>query len=148
MASVTSGVYPVYNNIFKIGKNGLASTAADMVTIADCENFSVSIDSNIEEWTPMDLGGARRALKTGYGITISISGKRNVGDEGNNYVATNLLANGQQSESKFEWEMPNGDKLAFNAVINITSCGGDSTAVDVLEFDLISNGEVTYTPAA
>jgi hypothetical protein len=148
MASVTSGVYPVYNNIFKVGKNGLASTTSDMVTIADCETFSVSNDTNIEEWTPMNLGGDRRALKTGRGFTISISGKRNVGDEGNDYIASTVWVTGQQSETKFEWEMPNGDKVSFNAVINVTSLGGDSTAVDVLEFDLISNGEIVYTPAA
>ena len=41
MATVTSGVYPVFNNVFKIGTKGRSSTAEDMKTIADCETFSL-----------------------------------------------------------------------------------------------------------
>ena len=53
MATVTSGVYPVFNNVFKIGTKGRSSAAEDMKTIADCETFSLSMDNNVEEWTPM-----------------------------------------------------------------------------------------------
>ena len=48
MANVTSGVYPVFDNVFKIGTKGVDSADADMKTIADCETFSLSMDNNVE----------------------------------------------------------------------------------------------------
>lgn len=143
-----TGVYPVFNNVFKIGKRGKASVApTDMVTIADLETFSVSIDNTIEEWTPMTTNGYVRRLQTGKGFSISLSGKRNVGDEGNDYVAGLMFKTGQDVETKFEWTMPSGTKVAFDCIVNISTAGGDSTAVDALEFEVMSNGEPTVTPA-
>ena len=73
----TTGVYPVHENQFKIDKTGGdGSTESNLVTIADMESFSVSIDGNIEEWKPFDQKGWTRRLLTGKSITISISGKR------------------------------------------------------------------------
>lgn len=78
-----TGVYPVYENQFKIDKaGGDGSTADNLVGIADMESFSVSIDGNVEEWKPFEAEGWTRRLMTGKSITISISGKRNVGDAG------------------------------------------------------------------
>ena len=39
-----TGVYPVFKNKFKIG-----DSAENVNTIAEMENFSVSIDGNVEE---------------------------------------------------------------------------------------------------
>ena len=38
---------------------------------------------SVEEWTPMDTEGWGRRLTTGKMFTISSSGKRNIGDSGN-----------------------------------------------------------------
>ena len=76
MPAVSSGVYPVFNNEFKIGKNGKASEEGEMVTIADLETFSVSLDNTIEEWTPMTTEGWIRRLQTGKSFSISLSGNR------------------------------------------------------------------------
>ena len=65
MATVTSGVYPVFKNVFKFGKSGTSSAAADMVTVADLTTFSVAISGNVEEWTPMTTEGWTRRLMTG-----------------------------------------------------------------------------------
>jgi hypothetical protein len=144
-----TGVFPVHNNIFKIGINGRASDAEDMVTIKDLENFAPSIDGNTEEWTPMDQQGFTRRAVTGKGLTFAFSGKRNYGDPGNDYVAGLMLATGQDAESKFEWTLPSGAKLAMNCIINLTTpAGGDSTGIDGLEFELLSDGKPTFTPAA
>ena len=43
--ATTSGVYPCYENQFKI-----VPGTGEGVTIADCESFSVSFDNGIEEW--------------------------------------------------------------------------------------------------
>lgn len=145
MANRTSGVYPCYENQFKIGA---ASTNAS--TIADMESFSVSFDNGVEEWTPFDTEGWVRRLLTSKGITISVTGKRNIGDTGNDFVAGMFMANGTNAQAYVEWVFPDGGKLVFtDAVINVTNIGaGDSTGVGALEFDIQSNGKPTYTPAA
>lgn len=137
-----SGVYPCYENQFKIG-----AAAGSAATIADMETFSVSIDNGVEEWTPFESEGWIRRLMTAKGITITVQGKRNVGDTGNDFVAGKLMANGRSAEVYFEWLFPDGAKLVFSeAVLNITNIGaGDSTAVGPLEFDIMSNGKPTYT---
>ena len=149
MATVNSGVYPVFDNVFKIGTAGTTSQAADMKAIADCETFSLSMDNNVEEWTPMTTEGWIRRMQTGKGFSISISGKRNVGDDGNDYVASKLFATGADVETKFEWEFADGTKVAFDCIISVSNAGtGDSTNVAPLEFEVMSNGKPTVTPAA
>lgn len=143
------GVYPVYKNVFKIGTKGLASVLpTDMVVIADVETFSPSIDGTVEEWTPMNTEGWVRALMTGKKLTVSLSGKRNEGDAGNDYVAGLAWKDGLDCSTKAEWTFPSGAKLSFNCVVNVTTPGGgDSTNVDGLEFELICDGKPTFTPA-
>lgn len=149
MPNVTSGVYPVFNNVFKIGTSGRSSTSEQMKTIADCETFSLSMDNNIEEWTPMTTEGWIRRMQTGKGFSISITAKRNVGDAGNDYVAGKLFATGQSVETKFEWTFADGTVVAFNCIISVSNAGtGDSTNVAPLEFEVMSDGAPTVTPAA
>lgn len=141
MATKT-GVYPVYENQFQVGAD-----KESLTEIADMESFSVSLDNGVEEWNPIDQKGWVRRLMTSKSVTISISGKRNFGDEGNDYVAGKALKNGRDAEGCLQWTFPDGAKLLFeNAVINVTNWGaGDSTAVIPLEFDMMSNGKPTYT---
>lgn len=145
MADKTTGVYPCYKNQFKIGADAASASA-----IADMESFSVSFDNGVEEWTPFDTEGWVRRLLTAKGVTISVAGKRNVGDTGNDFVAGLVFENGRDSEAYFEWGFPDGAKVVFTeAVINVTNIGaGDSTGVGALEFDIQSNGKPTYTPAS
>ena len=83
-------------------------------------------------------------------ITISVSGKRNVTDTGNDYIATKAFKNGRDAEADFQWTFPDGTKVVFlGAVINITEFGsGDSTNVAPLAFDVMSNGKPIVIPAA
>lgn len=145
--AVSSGVYPVYENQFKINTSGRTTGTNNMVTIADMESFSVSFDDNVEEWTPMTSEGWVRRLKTGKGVTISIAGKRNVGDAGNDYIAGLAWKSGQACNSQLEWNFPNGDKVLIDCVINVTSAGGDSTNVEPIEFECMSDGKPTFTEA-
>lgn len=99
MANKT-GVYPVFKNVFKIDTTGgTGATAENLVTIADMESFSVSIDGNVEEWKPFDQEGWTRRLVTGKALTVSVSGKRNIGDAGNDYVAGLALKTGADSHT-------------------------------------------------
>lgn len=144
MATKT-GVYPVYENQFQVGE-----TKEALTDIADMESFSVKLDNGVEEWNPLDQKGWVRRLMTSKSVTISISGKRNFGDTGNDYVAGLALKNGRDVEGCLQWTFPNGAKLVFeNAVFNITNWGaGKSTEVIPLEFDVMSNGKPTYTEAS
>lgn len=138
-----TGVYPVFENKFKV-KIGEA-----FVTIAEMESFSVSLDGQVQEWTPFESEGWIRRLMTGKGLTISPKGKRCIGDAGNDYVASLAFKTGTDCNGAFQWEFPSGAKLEFECVINVTNPGGgDSLNVDGLEFDAMSSGKPTFTPAA
>ena len=144
MATKT-GVYPVYENQFQVG-----ATKEALNDIADMETFSVALDNGVEEWNPFDQKGWVRRLMTAKSITISIAGKRNIGDEGNDYVNDMALKNGRDAEGCLQWTFPDGAKLILeNAVFNVTNWGGgDSTGVAPLEFDVMSNGKPTYEAAS
>ena len=146
MAGV-SGVFPVYDLKFKVSTSGRGE-AGTMAIVKDMESFSVSMDGGVEEWNPLDQGGWIRRLMTAKGFTIGLAGKRHYGDPGNDYVAGLAWKNGRDCDSQFEIEFPNGDKLTGDCIINVTTpFGGDSTSVDALEFDMMSDGKPTYTPA-
>lgn len=143
-----AGVYPVYGNKFKIATSGTTGESPTMSTIAEMETFSVSIDGNLVEWSPMEEGGWLKRFVTGKAITISISGKRCEGDVGNDYIAGISWMIGASCNSKFEWEFPSGATLTFNCVVQLTNPGGGgSRDLAGLEFDVMSNGQPTYTPA-
>lgn len=142
------GVFPVYDIEFKIGTKGKLSVEADMVTIADMESFGLSIDGNVEEWTPMTTAGWKRALMTGKGFSFDMKGKRNVGDPGNDYVAATAWQDGLDCSTKGQVLFPDGSKLAFDCVLNVTNPGGgDSTNVAPLEFAMVGDGKPTFTPS-
>lgn len=138
-----TGVYPVFENKFKI------MVGEEFTPIAEMESFSVAIDGQVQEWTPFETEGWIKRLMTGKGLTVSLSGKRCVGDTGNDYVADMSFKTGTDCNGKFQWEFPSGAKLEFDCVISVTNPGGgDSINVDALEFDVMSSGKPTYTPAS
>ena len=145
--STTSGVYPCYENQFKVDVSN--TSTASFKTIADCESFSVSFDNGVEEWHPFEQEGWVRRLLTSKGVTISVTAKRNLGDDGNDFVAGLAWKNGREAEADFKWTFPDGTVVQFDdAVINVTNIGAaDSTNVAPLEFEVQSNGKPTVTPA-
>lgn len=146
--AMNTGVYPVYENKFKVGTKGRASEEGDMVAIAELETFEVSIDGNTVEGSPMEMQGWLRRMVTGKALTITLTGKRCLGDAGNDYVAQSAWTTGDGCASKFEWEFPSGAKLAFDCVLNVTNPGGgESRDVAILEVEVMSDGKPTFTPA-
>ncbi len=137
-----TGVYPVFENKFKV------KVDSAFVTIAEMESFSVSIDGQVQEWTPFETEGWMKRLMTGKALTVSVKGKRCVGDAGNDYVADLAFKTGTDCNSEFQWEFPSGAKLEFGCVISVTNPGGgESLNVEGLEFDAMSSGKPTFTPA-
>lgn len=137
------GVYPCYKNQFQIETSAAGTEEKVMSDIADMETFSVAFDNGIEEWNPYDTEGWTRRLMTAKSVTISVKGKRNVGDAGNDTVAGMAFKNGSDVERDFKWNFPDGTVVTFpNSVINLKNPGsGDATAVADLEFDVMSNGK-------
>lgn len=117
---------------------------AEYTTVKDAESLSISIDGGIEEWNPMDMKGWTRRLMTAKSLSISMGGKRNYGDPGNDYVAGLAYKNGQDCNSAMKITFPNGDALIVPCVINVTSLGGESTAIDALEWEAQSDGKPIY----
>ncbi|NGP62703.1 hypothetical protein FLT15_31840 [Paenibacillus thiaminolyticus] len=144
--AITGGVFPVFDIKFKIGTKGRESSATEMALIKEMETFSISIDGNVEEWTPMETGGWVRRLMTGKGFSITLNGKRHVGDPGNDYIANTAWKSGLDCSSKCSIEFPDGSTLEFDCIVNVSAPnGGDSTAVSALECELMSDGQPKYT---
>lgn len=149
MPGTAGVVYPVHNNKFKFGINGLTSEEEQMVTPKELENFAPNIDGTMEEWFSMDAEGWAKAAMTGKKLSFSFKGKRAVGDPGNDYIFGLAWKFGPDVMTKFEWEMVSGAKIACNVVINVTvPGGGDSTNLDTLEFEATCYGKPTFTPAS
>lgn len=138
-------VYPVNNIKFRIGLKGIESTEQDMSIVKDMETFSINFDNGVEEWTALDQEGWARRLVTAKSISISLSGKRNYSDDGNNYIASLAYENGTGACTIMDAEFPNGSILKMNCIINVsTSDGGAANDVAALEFELMSDGKPQF----
>lgn len=143
-----TGVYPASEVKFEIGTKGRASAAADMKQIEELESISVSIDGNMQEWTSVTAEGWGNTAMTGKKFSMDLKGKRSVGDAGNDYVARTAWAKGLDCSSKAAITFPDGAKLEFNCVINVSNPGtGESTDIAALEFSVQSAGKPIYTPS-
>lgn len=142
-----TGVFPCYENQFQVGEAGSETVST---TIANCEEFTVSFDNGVEEWNPFDQKGWKARLMTSKSVTISVKGKRTLGDAGNDMIAGLAYENGRATELDFKWTFPDNSTVLFkNAVVSVTANGsGASTNVGPLEFEVMSNGKPVYTPAA
>ena len=141
-----SGVFPVHDITIEIDTSGNAETPV-WVTIADMETMGLSIDTGVEIWNSLTEGGWQRALATAKSFTASFNGKRNIGDPGNDYVASKAFANGRDCDSKLRLTFPNEDTFTGAVVLKVNDfMGGDATNVAPLAFDCISNGKPEYKP--
>ena len=148
--SRTAGVFPVYENQFTVDiTGGDGTTEANQKTIADMTSFSVAIDGKVQEWDPMDQEGWTRRLMTGKSITITLNGKRNIGDAGNDYLNTLAMASGTDAYTTLTWTFASGAKLVMHSVVNVTEWqGGETVDVAPLSADFMSDGKPTFTAAS
>lgn len=144
--TVGTGVHPSNEIQFGVCMDGRPSDlkTAEYTVVKDAESLSISIDNGIEEWNPMDAEGWGRALTTAKSLSISMGGKRNYGDAGNDFVAGLAWANGQECNSAMKVTFPNQDILYVPCVISTNALGGDSTGIDSLEWEVKSDGKPLY----
>ncbi|MEI3507821.1 MAG: phage tail tube protein [Bacilli bacterium] len=141
MAKVTIGQYAVSECVIKVKKG------AEYVTIADLEEMGISIENNTETWYSINDGGWQNALLTAKALSGSFSGKRTLGDDGNDLLDSVRYNIGKSAELDWKIEFPDDSTLEFTAVTALTDLLGAATDVAPLTGDLTGKGKPTFTPA-
>ncbi len=142
MATVTVGQMAVAECKFQVKVN------TEYVDIADMEEVSLSVENNIETWYSIADNGWQNALLTAKALTGSFSGKRTLGDTGNDYLDGLRLQIGKSAEADFKVVFPNDSELTFTAIVGITDVLGSATDVVPLSGDLTGKGKPVFTPAS
>lgn len=150
MPEVRTGVNPSNEILFGVCMTGRPEDmkTAEYTTVKDAEGLDISIDGGVEEWDAMDQKGWKRRLMTAKSISITMGGKRNYGDPGNDYIAGLALKMGQDVNTAMKITFPNGDVMYIPVVINVTNLGGNSTAIEQLSWEAQSDGKPEYVPYA
>lgn len=145
MATITVGQYSVSNCKVKI--KTATEPSETYSEIADLEELNLSIENNVETWYSINDEGWQNALLTAKALSGSFSGKRTLGDAGNDYVDGLRYKIGKDAEADWEIDFPDGSKLDFTAVTALTDILGAATDVAPLSGDLTGKGKPTFTPA-
>lgn len=148
MATVTVGQYAVSECKVKVKTSTSSAQTAVYSEIADLEEISLTLENNTETWYSIKDGGWQNALLTAKALTGSFSGKRTLGDAGNDYLESLRYNIGKSAEADWQIEFPDGSKLEFTAVTALTDILGAATNVAPLSGDLTGKGKPTFTPAS
>lgn len=143
MAKFTTGQYAVSECTVEV-KTG----AEEWSSIADLEEFNISIENNTETWYSIAEGGWQNALLTAKALSGSFSGKRTVGDKGNDFIDGLRYEIGHDAEAEFKITFPDTSTLEITAVVGLTDLLGASTDVTPLSGDLTGKGKPKFTPAS
>ena len=146
MGKVTSGVFPVHAGSFEVDTSETPHTTPVWSTVAELEEVSLEIDNNTETWSSFAAGGWESALVTGKSAKITLSGKRCIGDAGNDLIASTLLCTGQDAYIKCRVCHPDGSTLIWDKAacgVKNNGAGGKATDVGALEAELVCHGKPT-----
>ena len=146
MGKVTSGVFPVHAGSFEVDTSETPHTTPVWSTVAELEEVSLEIDNNTETWSSFAAGGWESALVTGKSAKITLSGKRCIGDAGNDLIASKLLCTGQDAYIKCRVCHPDGSTLIWDKAacgVENNGAGGKATDVGALEAELVCHGKPT-----
>ncbi len=146
MTKITVGQYSVSN--CKVKVKTATNPTETYSEIADLEEMNLSIENNTETWYSINDGGWQNALLTAKALTGSFSGKRTLGDTGNDYLDGLRYKIGKEAEADWQIEFPDESKLEFTAVTALTDILGSATDVAPLSGDLTGKGKPTFTPAS
>lgn len=146
MATITVGQFAVSNCDVKVKTS--ASPSETYSSIADLEEMTLTIENNTETWYSIADDGWQNALLTGKALSGSFSGKRCLGDVGNDYIEGLRYSIGKDAEADFQIDFPDGSKLEFTAVVALTDILGSATNVAPLTGDITGKGKPTFAPAS
>jgi hypothetical protein len=119
----------------------------DKIYIADDIGWEYAMQEG-EQSGRSDDGRWQNAFLTGKALSGSFSGKRTLGDAGNDYLEGLRYKLGKEAEADWQIEFPDGSKLEFTAVTALTDILGSATDVAPLSGDLTGKGKPTFTPAS
>lgn len=148
MAKITIGQYSVSECKVKVKTSDASVQTPVYSEIADIEELSLSIENTTNTWYSINDGGWQNALLTAKALSGSFSGKRTLGDIGNDYLDGLRYKLGKEAEADWEIEFPDGSELKFTAVTALTDILGNATDVAPLSGDLTGKGKPTFTPAS
>lgn len=146
MATVTIGQYAISQCDVAVKTSGAGETAT-YSSIAEIEEVSLSVENNVETWYSIAQDGWQNGLLTAKALSGSFSGKRTLGDTGNDYIDGLRFKIGKEAEADFRITFPNDAKLEFTAIVGLTDILGAATDVAPLSGDLTGKGKPTFTPA-
>ncbi|MCQ2484756.1 MAG: hypothetical protein MJ168_05420 [Clostridia bacterium] len=123
-------------------------TDANYAEIADFETAKLSIDTNVETWYSIKDDGWQNALATAKAFSMSMEGKRSIGDPGNDYIAGLAFKNGRDLNTSVKLTFPDNSTFEGNVVCAVNNFGVDSaTTVGPLAAALTGRGKPKFTPA-
>ena len=146
MAKITKGVFPVHAGSFEVDTSKGTPETPVWSPVAELEEVTVEVENNTETWSSFAAGGWQSALVTGKSAKISLSGKRCIGDAGNDLIAGKLLLTGQDAYIKARIVHPDGTTLTWDQLacaVKNNGAGGKATDVGALEAELTANGKPT-----
>lgn len=148
MVKITIGQYSVSECKVKVKTSDASAQTPVYSEIADIEELSLSIENTTNTWYSINDGGWQNALLTAKALSGSFSGKRTLGDTGNDFLDGLRYKLGKEAEADWEIDFPDGSDLKFTAVTALTDILGNATDVAPLSGDLTGKGKPTFTPAS
>ncbi|MBC1801122.1 phage tail tube protein [Listeria booriae] len=116
---------------------GDAGGSTPKTPIGDLETMDISLNANIEQYST--IGEVfERAVKTGAAMELSLDGKYNDSDPGQNILRETWDKVGAEAEKELEIEYPNGDIFEITGPVGINDYGGGG-ANDVASFSTSMN---------
>lgn len=122
--------------------------------ITDVESMGDAYAYTTIGWQPIDNEGYERRRTTGKSLDFTFSGKRNLGDTGNDYIANLaygdvITHNVQKITITFPKSVPTAVSAAVLVItgsLEVTSTTGDAaTDLAKLEFTMKSDGKPDFT---
>ena len=140
-------VFAMSESIIEVNTTPSAAQAT-WKPIGNITTATMTSKNTTETWTPS--GGFQNALKTAVGKEVTFDGKRDVGDDGNDYIFSLDAKVGSACLTQLRITFPQADdednQLLYPCSIDVTGMGGAFTAVGTLSFTATSTGPWTWQP--
>ena len=150
--AIDSKLIEMYGIKMSIDTSG--GTSESYAEIGDgIENMAEALNEVVNQFYFLSNQGFARNRVTGMAPTVTLTGRRVIGDEAQDYIFSKKFGLGDERESKIKIEIPKGEN---NEVItcpctiaNIQEFSGNTTDNSAISFELRFNGkpEVTTSPA-
>lgn len=134
---------PVSANQLRIGINGLYSTKTQMQEVDGLDSLELSLEGTVQEYFTTK-NGYNNADKTAIKGSFAFSGKRVVGDKGNDFIARTAWYLGRKAKTLFDYTFDDGTVIEGKVLVNTSKIsGGAAEDLNSLEGDLIIDGKPT-----